>query len=138
MDTKKEYSRTRQIVRLPATLIAVALACAGAAAQAPPAKAPSLADSKPKLGKAVATVGDKDATKTPAAAAAKAHKQLKLGGADFSGSLRLRVENYGWFDAPGFEDDYTFGAAVLRLSLGQKREKLDWLVEGEFPVLVNL
>lgn len=36
------------------------------------------------------------------------------------------------------EDDYTFGAAVLRLSLGQKRERVDWQVEGEFPVLVNL
>jgi hypothetical protein len=62
----------------------------------------------------------------------------KIGGLNFSGSLRLRVENYGWFETPGFDDDYTFGAAVLRLSLGQQKEKYDWQVEGEFPVLFNL
>jgi hypothetical protein len=25
---------------------------------------------------------------------------------------------------PGFEDNYTFGAAVLRMSLGQQKEKV--------------
>ncbi|MGQ0762077.1 MAG: alginate export family protein [Acidobacteriota bacterium] len=65
-------------------------------------------------------------------------KQLKLGNVNFSGSLRLRAENYRWFETPGFEDDYTFGAAVLRLSLSQQKEKFEWLVEGEFPVLINL
>lgn len=65
-------------------------------------------------------------------------KQLKIGNVNFSGGLRLRVENYGWWETSGFEDDYTFGAAVLRLSLGQQKEKFDWLIEGEFPVLINL
>lgn len=74
---------------------------------------------------------------TPAATP-QARNHLKSGNISFSGSLRLRVENYGWFKTPGFQDDYTFGAAVLRLSLSQQREKVDWLVEGEFPVLINL
>lgn len=65
-------------------------------------------------------------------------KQMKIGDVDFSGSLRLRVENYGWWETPGFQDDYTFGAAVLRLSLSQQKEKFGWLVEGEFPVLISL
>lgn len=72
------------------------------------------------------------------AATPAAPKELKIGNVNFSGSLRLRVENYGWWETPGFEDDYAFGAAVLRLSFGQQREKVDWLVEGEFPVLINL
>jgi hypothetical protein len=63
---------------------------------------------------------------------------LKIGDVDFNGSLRLRVENYGWFETPGFDDDYTFGAATLRLSLGQQKERYDWQIEGEFPVLINL
>ena len=67
-----------------------------------------------------------------------APKQLKIGNVTFSGSLRLRAENYRWFETPGFEDHYTFGAAVLRLSLSQQKEKVDWLIEGEFPVLINL
>ena len=84
--------------------------------------------------------GDTTSTsKTPKPAATPTTpKQLKIGKVNFSGSLRLRVENYSWFETPGFEDDYTFGAAVLRLSLGQQREKFDWLIEGEFPVLLNL
>jgi hypothetical protein len=57
---------------------------------------------------------------------------------NLNGSLRLRVENHGWFKAPNFEDEYTFGAAVLRLALSQQREKFDWHVEGQFPALINL
>jgi hypothetical protein len=72
------------------------------------------------------------------AATPQSPKQIKIGKVSFSGSLRLRVENYGWWKTPGFEDDYTFGAAVLRLSLSQRQERFDWLVEGEFPVLINL
>ena len=75
---------------------------------------------------------------TKPAATTPPQKQLKLGKVTFSGSLRLRVENYGWWETQGFEDHYTFGAAVLRMSLGQQREKVDWLVEGEFPLLINL
>ncbi|HSB10123.1 MAG TPA: alginate export family protein [Blastocatellia bacterium] len=64
---------------------------------------------------------------------------IKIGGVTFSGSLRLRAENWGWFDTGGgFEDQYTFGAAVLRVALGQQREKFDWQVEGAFPALINL
>jgi hypothetical protein len=84
--------------------------------------------------------GDKSTQPEPAkpAATPASPKQLKIGSVDFSGSLRLRVENYGWWETPGFEDSYTFGAAVLRMSLGQQREKVDWLIEGEFPLLINL
>lgn len=65
-------------------------------------------------------------------------RSIKIGNVTFSGSLRLRVENYGWFETPGYDDKYTFGASVLRMSLGQQRDKFDWLLEGEFPVIVNL
>lgn len=78
----------------------------------------------------------------PAATAKKAlppaPKPLVYHGVTVAGSLRVRVNNYGWFDTPNFQDNYTFGEATLRLSLGQQREKFDWLVEGEFPLLVNL
>src|SRR5262252_1833537 len=65
-------------------------------------------------------------------------KQLKIGKVTFSGSVRLRVENYGWWDTPGFEDRYTFAAAVARMSLGQQTDKIDWQLEGEFPLLIRL
>ncbi|HJQ32040.1 MAG TPA: alginate export family protein [Pyrinomonadaceae bacterium] len=75
---------------------------------------------------------------SPTPAAPKAPKQLKLGRVNVNGSLRLRAESYGWFEAPGYEDSYTFGAAQLRLALGQQLEKFDWLVEGQFTGLFNL
>ena len=84
---------------------------------------------------AVATPKSKPGPKSPAA---QQTKQREIGGVSVSGSLRVRVENHGWFETPGFEDDYTFGAAVLRLAVGQQRERFDWQVEGQFPLLVNL
>jgi hypothetical protein len=75
---------------------------------------------------------------TPARPAAKPPAPIELGPFTFSGSLRVRVENWNWFETPGFDDNYVFGAAVLRLSLGQQKERIEWLVEGEFPSLIGL
>src|SRR5215204_2223498 len=114
---------------LSATLIALTLASDAAAQTA--AKDSPTTDTP-------STAATPAPSATPTPAPAKAPKQLKLGKVNVSGSLRLRAESYGWFESPGFDDDYTFGAAQLRVSLGQQREKWDWLVEGEFPVLFNL
>lgn len=87
----------------------------------------------------LSSVEKKETNPRPKPAATPATpKQLKIGNINFSGSLRLRVESYGWWETPGFDDSHTFGAAVLRLSLGQQKEKAEWLIEGEFPVLINL
>lgn len=87
-------------------------------------------------GMSVAQQSDRAAAKpTPI----QSPQPIKIGDVIFSGNLRLRVENWGWFETGGgFEDHYTFGAAVLRLALGQQREKIDWQVEGAFPSLINL
>ena len=65
-------------------------------------------------------------------------KQITVGDINVSGSLRIRAENSGWFETPNFDDDYTFGAALLRVSFWQQHRTVDWLIEGEFPVLLNL
>lgn len=65
--------------------------------------------------------------------------QIKIGNVTFSGALRLRAEDWSWFETGGgFEDHYVFGAALLRLALGQQLERIDWQVEGAFPALINL
>jgi Alginate export len=56
----------------------------------------------------------------------------------FAGSVRGRVENWGWFETPGAQDSYTFGGFQLQLALSRKTDRLEWLVEGIFPALVNL
>ena len=137
MNKQKLAQSARRAVRACALVIIAALACLSVAAQTA-SDALALADKKVKADGPEQKLLSQPKTEAKAAKAAKAPKQLKLGGVNLNGSLRLRVENYGWFETPGYSDDYTFGAAVLRLSLGQNREKLDWLVEGEFPLLVNL
>jgi Alginate export len=127
--------RTQHVIQFCALIIITTLACLNATAQTLRSQTSVLAGEKPKAKKVAEKSDAQPATQIPAT---QAPKQLKIGNVNFNGSLRLRVENYGWFETPGHEDKYTFGAAVLRLSLGQQKEKYDWQVEGEFPVLINL
>ena len=129
--------------RLLTAALALLVLATGAQAQqttaAPtPAGAGESAESKDAPEGAAKDAAPKSKPKPKPAAAQQQPKQRKIGGVNLSGSLRLRAEHHGWFAAPGYEDAYTFGAAVLRLSVGQQRERFDWLVEGEFPLLVNL
>ncbi|HEX8070460.1 MAG TPA: alginate export family protein [Pyrinomonadaceae bacterium] len=108
--------------RLALLVFCVALFGAHAAAQTQPAPP---ADAKPPA---------QSQTNAPAPTPAP----VKLGSVPLAGSVRARVESWSWFETPEFEDAYAFGAVTLRLSLGQQRDRLDWLVEGEFPALYNL
>jgi hypothetical protein len=63
---------------------------------------------------------------------------IKLGSLVVSGSLRVRLEDWDWFDTQAADGDYRFGAATLRLAIGQQKERLDWQVEGAFPWLIKL
>src|SRR5262245_10936390 len=62
---------------------------------------------------------------------------IKIGGITFSGSLRLRMESWDWFDTDKADNAYTFGAAALRFGLSQSRETIEWQLEGEVPVLLG-
>jgi hypothetical protein len=132
---RSSRNRGRNLMtRVITLIIAAAFASICAFAQTSTNTAQELTDNK-------AEVRDDKKRSAPAPAskpAAQTTGQRKIGGVTFSGSLRLRVENHGWFETPSFEDDYTFGAAVLRLSLGQQKERYDWQIEGQFPVLINL
>ncbi len=80
----------------------------------------------------------KDSQSGPSASPDPQSQSVNVGGLTISGSLRGRMENWSWFDSPPAQSDYTFGAFLLRLSLSQKREKFEWLIEGLSPWLVNL
>lgn len=56
-----------------------------------------------------------------------------------SGSIRARMEDWSFFDAPGYDDEYVFFGATLRASLAQRvNPNFDWQVELAAPALVNL
>lgn len=101
--------------------------CAGAAAAQQRADDPQ-----------AATAGTSSGAIPAAASSASAPKPLHVGSVTLSGSLRGRAENWRWFETPSGVSDYTFGAFLLRLSLGQKSDRFEWQVEGIFPALIHL
>lgn len=67
-----------------------------------------------------------------------AHQPLTLRGVRVTGSLRLRVEPWDWFDTTAAESNYTFFASLLRMGFSQERPKWDWQLEFAQPTLLNL
>ncbi|HEY0592094.1 MAG TPA: alginate export family protein [Thermoanaerobaculia bacterium] len=57
---------------------------------------------------------------------------------EFAGSIRLRGEAWSWFEASGYEDDYTFLGSIIRASASQKRARSAWQVELAQPTLIDL
>lgn len=138
--TSPPMSRARGrkfLARSAAAVCAVLLAASGAHSQTASTAGPEKAEVRSNVVAAVKEAAPARPN-APALPAAPAPKQRKIGALNVSGSLRLRAESYGWFETPNYEDSYTFGAAVLRLGVGQQKERYDWLIEGEFPVLFNL
>jgi hypothetical protein len=72
-------------------------------------------------------------------AAALAQDAVKLGNVVISGSMRLRVESWDWFNPGGTVDNaYTFPGAILRLGIGESKPRLDWQMELAAPILLAL
>jgi hypothetical protein len=90
------------------------------------------ASTPPALGPKPEAPATKSAQPTPKI------EPIKIGDLTVSGSFRARLENWDWFDTPARDDSYTFGAMTLRLAIGQSKERFEWLVEGQSPVLLGL
>ncbi len=63
---------------------------------------------------------------------------IKIGSLTLSGSLRLRMESWYWFESNTAENNYNFGAATLRVALSQQLEKFEWQVEAAAPLMIGL
>ena len=62
----------------------------------------------------------------------------KIGPLDFAVSWRTRTEGWDFFKGASGNGNYTFGGSLLRVSLGQRTEHVDWFVEGEQVGLIDL
>lgn len=69
---------------------------------------------------------------------APATTQIRPGRVRLTGSVRARLESWDWFETSAADNDYNFGAVVVRLGLSQQTERFDWQIEGEFPWLINV
>ena len=85
-----------------------------------------------------APANPENAGRAPRPAVQQENSPLKIGSLTVSGSLKARVENWDWFDTNAADDSYTYGGIVLRLGVGQNKEKFEWFLEGEGPVLIGL
>jgi len=68
--------------------------------------------------------------------AASAATPRTIGPFTFSGSWRLRMEAWDWFDGNA-NDSYTFAHTTLRFALGQQTRNLDWQVEATVPAVLG-
>ena len=74
------------------------------------------------------------------AEAQQTFQPIKVGSAVFSGSIRSRLENWGWFEPASTAADsaYTFSGSTIRFGLSQTKKTFDWNLELEAPVLLHL
>src|SRR5512135_463275 len=62
----------------------------------------------------------------------------KLGSVTVQGSVRTRVEEWDWFQDPGYQNTYVFPGTLIRLGFSQQCSAFDWDIELGAPVLLNL
>jgi alginate export protein len=78
------------------------------------------------------------ATAAPTQKQVPVSQTVKLGSLDLALNWRARVEHWDWFEGPTGNSNYAFGHSQLRVGLGQKRSRVDWLVEAEQVVILGL
>ncbi|MGH9742286.1 MAG: alginate export family protein [Candidatus Acidiferrum sp.] len=62
----------------------------------------------------------------------------KLGPLTLYGSWRFRTEAWDWFQPSSGQNSYAFEHSLLRLGIGQKRERFEWLLEGAQDAILDL
>jgi hypothetical protein len=72
------------------------------------------------------------------APASAAPQPVKVGGITVQGNFRTRFEDWNWFQGDGANNAYAYSGSLLRLSLSQSRESLDWQLEFAVPILLGL
>ena len=62
----------------------------------------------------------------------------KVGPLDISINWRTRTEGWNWFKGDTGNSDYPLFDSLLRVGVGQTRERVDWFVEGEMASILGL
>ena len=69
---------------------------------------------------------------------APAPDTIKLGNVTVTGSLRLRLYGWDWFEGATGQNSYTYSGNQLRLNFAESFDSWDWDAEFEAPFLLNL
>ena len=57
---------------------------------------------------------------------------------EISINWRTRAEGWNWFQGPTGNSDYPLWDSLLRIGIGQTRERIDWFAEMEQPSILGL
>ena len=63
---------------------------------------------------------------------------MKLGDVSVTGTLRLRVYGWNWFEPASGDNAYAYSGNILRLNFAEKRKGWDWDAELAAPFLLGL
>ena len=85
----------------------------------------------------IAQLNQSLAPQSSQAATPRAEKH-KIGPFDISINWRTRTEGWQWFQGAKGNNEYPFFDSMLRIGIGQTREKLDWFIEGEQASILGL
>jgi hypothetical protein len=73
----------------------------------------------------------------PATPAGAVYTPLRVGGVTIAGSVRVRGEDWSWFDASGTDNAYAYGHALVRLGATYSNRHVDVMVEGSQPTILG-
>jgi hypothetical protein len=71
----------------------------------------------------------------PAAPPPSVYTPIKIGNVTVAGSVRVRGEDWNWFESPTADASYTFGHALIRLGATYSNPRVDVMIEGSQPTL---
>jgi hypothetical protein len=77
-------------------------------------------------------------TAAPVASPSSLYKPIKIGGVTVAGSVRVRGEDWNWFESTGADASYAYGHSLIRLGATYSSSRVDVMVEGSQPTIVGL
>ncbi|MFL5620126.1 MAG: alginate export family protein [Gemmatimonadaceae bacterium] len=71
----------------------------------------------------------------PATPPTSVYKPIRIGGVTVAGSVRVRGEDWNWFESSTADASYTYGHALVRLGATYSNPHVDVMVEGSQPTI---
>jgi len=120
-------------MKLPATKYLAVVALFSSVALAQQARVSPLAPSSGAPAPAASPAPQSSDKKSPAAL-----PKHKIGPFEITINWRSRAEGWNWFEGNTGNSDYGLWDSLLRIGIGQTRERLDWFAEMEQPAILGL
>lgn len=71
----------------------------------------------------------------PVAPPTSVYKPIRIGGVTIAGSVRVRGEDWNWFESSAADANYAYGHSLIRLGATYSNPRVDVMVEGSQPTI---